>query len=136
VLWRCREIMLKSSHLFLQLAAANGFIVVVLGAFGAHGLEQFLPAAALDTWQTAVQYHMFHVTGLLAVSVVERLFVKSAALWWSGIAFLAGVLLFSGSLYVLAVTGVRWLGMITPIGGACFLLGWGLLFKVLVSHKV
>jgi len=112
----------------LVLTACNGFLVVLLGAFGAHGLEAMLSPERLETWQTAVQYHMFHTlalfgTGLLINSgSVPRIFYGSAQL------FLAGILLFSGSLYVLALTGISWLGMITPAGGLAFLGGWGLMF--------
>lgn len=123
-------------NLFLKLAAANGFLVVLLGAFGAHALENMVSPQSLNTWHTAVQYHMFHVGGFLAVSLAEKLFVKTPALYWSGISFLCGTLLFSGSLYLLALTNHRALGMVTPVGGVLFLLGWGLLFKGLLSRKV
>lgn len=121
--------------LFLRLAAASGFIVVGLGAFGAHGLRNMLDAAALGTWETAVQYQMLHVVALLAVGLLS-LRGELALLRWSGWSFVLGTLLFSGSLYLLALTGVRWLGMITPLGGVCFLLGWGLLFRAATSLSV
>ena len=121
--------------LYLRLAAASGFIVVGLGAFGAHGLRSLLGAERLGTWETAVHYQMFHVVGLLVVGLLaER--GDTALLRWSGWSFVLGTLLFSGSLYVLALTGVRWLGMITPLGGLCFLLGWALLFKAAASLSV
>lgn len=125
----------SSVSLFLRLAAASGFIVVGLGAFGAHGLRNLLDAARLGTWETAVQYQMLHVTALLAVGLLS-LRGELALLRWSGWSFVLGTLLFSGSLYVLALTGVSWLGMITPLGGVCFLLGWGLLFKAATGLSV
>jgi len=125
----------STASLFLRLAAASGFIVVGLGAFGAHGLRNLLDAVRLGTWETAVQYQMLHVTALLAVGLLS-LRGKSGLLRWSGWSFVLGTLLFSGSLYVLALTGVSWLGMITPLGGVCFLLGWGLLFKAAAGISV
>ena len=124
-----------TSSLFLRLAAASAFIVVGLGAFGAHGLRSMLDAARLGTWETAVQYQMFHVLALLVVGLLARDH-ESVLLRWSGWSFVLGTLLFSGSLYVLALTGLRWLGMITPLGGVCFLLGWALLFRVVKSKSV
>ena len=109
---------------FLVLAALNGFLVVALGAFGAHALKAMLSTEMLDVFQTAVQYHMFHLTGLLAVHVLVRETGLTSALLLAGNLFLAGIVLFCGSLYLLAVTGVSALGMITPVGGLCFLAGW------------
>lgn len=77
----------------------------------------------LAIYQTAVQYHMFHATGLLVVGIISR-WQTSPLMDWSGWTFLAGILLFSGSLYLMSVTGVRWLGAITPLGGLAFLAGW------------
>ena len=96
---------------------------VLLGAFGAHGLRDRLTADMLAVYETGIQYHLSHALGLLAVA-------WAASRWpnaWTGSAgwlFVAGILLFSGSLYLLALTGVRWLGAITPIGGLCFIAGW------------
>jgi len=96
---------------------------VVLGAFGAHGLQTRLTPDMLDTYEIGVRYHISHALGLLAVA-------WAAARWpgaWtsaSGYLFVAGIVIFSGSLYVLAVTGLRWLGAVTPIGGVCFIAGW------------
>jgi uncharacterized membrane protein YgdD (TMEM256/DUF423 family) len=123
-----------ASTLFLRLAAASAFVVVGLGAFGAHGLRNVLDAAGLATWDTAVQYQMFHVVALLVTGLLAR---ERETRWlrWSGWSFVLGTVLFSGSLYVLALSGLRWLGMITPLGGVCFLLGWGLLFKAVQSES-
>jgi len=96
---------------------------VVLGAFGAHGLRGRLSPDLLDVFETGVRYHLIHGLGLLAVA-------WAASRWpsgWVGAAgwlFVAGILVFSGSLYLLALTGARWLGAITPIGGLCLILGW------------
>lgn len=118
----------RISHQALSLAAINGFIVVMLGAFGAHLLEQKITADLLDTFQTGIRYHMFHVPALLAVALVATLKPEPGLLKTSLWAFAIGILLFSGSLYVLALTGMTWLGMVTPVGGVAFLLGWVLLF--------
>jgi uncharacterized membrane protein YgdD (TMEM256/DUF423 family) len=91
----------------------------VLGAFGAHALKARLGAEALSVWQTAVQYHFWHALALLAVPQLAGAWAKAAA--WL---FIAGVLVFSGSLYALALGAPRELGLITPIGGAALILGW------------
>ena len=85
---------------------------VILGAFGAHGLRERLTPEMLVVFETGVRYHLIHGLGLLAIA---------------GYLFVAGILIFSGCLYVLAITGIRWLGAITPIGGVCLIIGWGLL---------
>ena len=96
---------------------------VALGAFGAHGLRDRLEPAMLAVFETGVRYHMYHALALLGVAWASERFPggwTQAAGWL----FLAGIVVFGGSLYVLAVSGVRWLGAITPVGGVCFLLGW------------
>ncbi|MET0089498.1 MAG: DUF423 domain-containing protein [Candidatus Thiodiazotropha sp.] len=108
---------------WLILAALSGMLLVILGAFGAHALEPRLPADHLVWWQKAVHYQGLHTlalfgTGLLALQHSSR------ALHMAGGLFLAGILLFSGSLYVMALTGLRSLGMITPLGGLAFIAGW------------
>lgn len=108
----------------LVIAAVNGFLVVMLGAFGAHGLESFISSQRLDTWQTGVQYHMFHTLALLGTGMLIEHGGRSNILYSSAQLFLAGIILFSGSLYLLAVTGTSWLGMVTPAGGLAFLGGW------------
>ncbi|HWZ49573.1 MAG TPA: DUF423 domain-containing protein [Herbaspirillum sp.] len=106
--------------------AINMFIAVAAGAFGAHGLKQILSAEMLAIWQTAVTYQMAHALGLLAVALLlPRL--QSGLAAWAGRSMLTGIVIFSGSLYVLALTGIRMLGAITPLGGVAFLLAWGLL---------
>ena len=97
---------------------------VAAGAFAAHGLKGQLSADNLDIWQTAARYHLYHGLGLLAVAYAATRWsagLTTAAGWL----FVAGILLFSGSLYILAASGAKWLGAITPLGGLCFLAGWG-----------
>jgi len=108
-----------------RIAAATGFLAVALGAFGAHGLKElFAQNGMAGVWEKAVFYHFIHAVMLFVLA--ERKPFPAVA-WWS---FLAGICLFSGSLYLLAVTNVHWLGAITPIGGVSFLFGWGwLVFK-------
>ncbi len=111
---------------FIATAAILMFIGVAAGAFGAHGLKQMLSADMLAIWQTAVTYQMVHGLGMLALGIMlqqqENTLLRKAA--W---AMLAGIIIFSGSLYALALTGVRILGAITPIGGVAFLAGWAML---------
>jgi uncharacterized membrane protein YgdD (TMEM256/DUF423 family) len=110
-------------RVFFAIGAISAGLAVGLGAFAAHGLRARLSAEALQTFETGARYHMYHALALLAVAwAVTR---------WPGVAvsaagwlFIAGTVLFSGSLYLLAVTGVRALGAITPIGGFAFILGW------------
>ncbi|MDZ7754256.1 MAG: DUF423 domain-containing protein [Gammaproteobacteria bacterium] len=107
----------------LLAGAICAFLAVALGAFGAHGLSQRIDADLLEVYHTAVDYHMFHSLGLVAVGLLQR-HTPSSAARWAGALFLAGIVVFSGSLYVLAVSGVRQLGMVTPVGGVAFLAGW------------
>jgi uncharacterized membrane protein YgdD (TMEM256/DUF423 family) len=123
---------LKSVERVFLYAAINGFLVVVFGAFGAHGLEGVLSEARLETWQTAVLYHMFHVVALLAAGFLAYLLPASKSMNRAAYAFQLGILLFSGSLYVLALTDISALGYITPFGGLAFLLGWCLLIYGLI----
>lgn len=123
------------SRHYLLLTAINAFVVVMFGAFGAHALEARLSADMLQTWQTAVQYQMFHTTGLLAIAWLAREHATSTSLRWSGRLFAAGLVLFCGSLYLLALSGVRVLGAITPIGGVAWLAAWFLLGKVALAQS-
>ncbi|MEM1435369.1 MAG: DUF423 domain-containing protein [Pseudomonadota bacterium] len=110
----------------LAVAATLGFTGVALGAFGAHALADTIGAESLPTWKTAVQYQLIHAVALLGIAALEA---RSAAalLRWSGRLFVLGVVLFSGSLYVLVLDGPRWLGPVTPLGGLALLAGWLLL---------
>lgn len=113
-----------SSH-FLSLGALFAFIAVAGGAFGAHSLKAILSPEMLAVFETGVRYQMYHALALLAVGWAVHQFPQ-ASFHIAGWLFVAGILLFSGSLYVLALSGVRWLGAITPLGGVCLLAGWGL----------
>lgn len=112
----------RAGRLFAAIGAWSGFVAVAAGAFGAHALKARLAPDLLAVFETAVRYQMFHVIGLFAAAwLVARGASGAAAAGWC---FVAGTLLFSGSLYALAVTGVRGLGAITPVGGVLFLAGW------------
>jgi uncharacterized membrane protein YgdD (TMEM256/DUF423 family) len=109
--------------LWLVLGAANAFLSVAIGAFGAHGLRARVAMEQLAVFETGARYHMYHSLGLLAVGFLAQARpspLANAAGW----AMLAGIVLFSGSLYALVLSGVRALGAITPIGGTAFLAGW------------
>ena len=109
---------------FLIIAAINGLLAVAIGAFGAHALKARLAPDLLAIYHTAVQYHFYH---LLALSVVGLLLLQwphSRYFQLSGWLFIAGICLFAGSLYILALTGLRWLGAITPLGGLALIAAW------------
>jgi uncharacterized membrane protein YgdD (TMEM256/DUF423 family) len=113
-------------RVFTILGALSALIGVGAGAFGAHGLLERLDAAMLATFETGARYQMYHALGLLAVAWASTRWpggLTTAAGWL----FVAGTLLFSGSLYALSLSGVRWLGAITPLGGVAFLAGWACL---------
>jgi uncharacterized membrane protein YgdD (TMEM256/DUF423 family) len=104
---------------FFRIAAALCFLAVALGAFGAHSLKQTLEThGMLDVWNKAVLYHFVHAVALLVLALYGA---ANRSAWWL---LFAGILIFSGSLYVMALTNLRWLGAITPMGGLCFLAGW------------
>lgn len=115
-------------HFFTLAGSVSGFLAVLLGAFGAHGLKQILDDYSLKVFHTGVEYQFYHTFALILVGMLlqQR---DIAQLRYSGYAFLIGTVIFSGSLYLLAVTKVKILGAITPIGGVCFLVGW-VLFAV------
>jgi uncharacterized membrane protein YgdD (TMEM256/DUF423 family) len=113
-------------RIFFVLGSLLAAISVGLGAFGAHALRATLSAADLATFETAVRYQMYHALALLAVAWAATRW-PSGSVTAAGWAFVVGILVFSGSLYVLVLTGQRWLGAVTPLGGLAFLLGWALL---------
>lgn len=117
---------MSADRLWIAVGAAYGFLAVALGAFGAHALKARLAADALAVWNTAVHYHLAHALALVLVGVLATA-RPSAALTAAGGAFAGGVLIFSGSLYVLALSGVRAWGAVTPLGGVLFLAGWAAL---------
>jgi uncharacterized membrane protein YgdD (TMEM256/DUF423 family) len=107
------------NSILFRLAAALGFLAVALGAFGAHTLKGTLAANdTTEVWNTAVLYHFIHAIALLVLATLPATARAASGL------FVAGIVIFSGSLYVLALTNIRWLGAITPLGGLCFLAGW------------
>ncbi|MFN8535765.1 MAG: DUF423 domain-containing protein [Dehalococcoidia bacterium] len=113
----------SAARLFGILGAVLAGLAVAAGAFGAHALREAIPADRLDVFETAARYQMYHALGLLAVAwIIERRPSRLAG--FAGGVFALGILVFSGSLYLLSVTGLRWLGAITPIGGVLFLSGW------------
>ncbi|WP_342508364.1 DUF423 domain-containing protein [Sporosarcina sp. FSL K6-2383] len=121
---------------FIIAGAINAAIAVAFGAFGAHALKEKLSAHYLAVWETAVQYQMFHAIGLLAVGILmsSSLFGASTQLTWAGYLLLAGIIIFSGSLYVLSLSGIGILGAITPIGGVAFIAGWIMLIIAAVKY--
>ena len=112
---------------FLLVAAILGFLGVAFGAFGAHGLRERLSPEMLAVFEIGVRYQMYHVFALLAVAAAIAHFGRARLLLIAGWSFIAGVLIFSGSLYALALTGTGMFGAITPIGGVGFLFGWACL---------
>ena len=112
---------------FIAIGAISGFLVVILGAFGAHGLKDVLDDHGKLIYDKAVLYHMFHASAILILGIIQKI-LPEIQLQFVGWAFLLGILVFSGSLYILSITGIKWFGMITPIGGLLFIVGWLLLF--------
>ncbi len=123
-----------SARLTLLIAALAGFAGVGLGAFGAHGLKSVLSTEMMTVWQTAVQYHLVHAAVLLALALGMRC-PANQWLGRSAIMMTLGLLLFSGSLYTMALTGIRLLGIITPFGGVSWLIGWALLIPAALSFS-
>ncbi|RIL09859.1 DUF423 domain-containing protein [bacterium] len=109
---------------FFTLGSLLGALGVMLGAFGAHALRDRLPADLLATFEIGVRYHMYHALALVAAAYAVARWPGSSAAAWSGWLFAAGIAVFSGSLYVLVLTGARWLGAVTPIGGVMLVAGW------------
>ncbi|MCA1323452.1 DUF423 domain-containing protein [Herbaspirillum sp. alder98] len=112
-----------NERILVVVGAVNMFIAVCCGAFGAHGLKKMLSEDLLAVWHTAVTYQVMHALGMIAVALLMPKF-GGAGLTWAGNLMLAGIVIFSGSLYLLALTGTRILGAITPIGGVAFLAAW------------
>jgi uncharacterized membrane protein YgdD (TMEM256/DUF423 family) len=111
-------------RIFWALGSISGGLAVALGAFGAHVLKERMATELLANFETAARYQMYHALALLAVAWVVSRWPGSGLPVAAGWLFVAGTMLFSGSLYLLALTGVRWLGAITPLGGVAFVAGW------------
>lgn len=120
--------MTRLDHAILMFAAVFGALAVLSGAFGAHALKSVLDASLMQVYQTAANYHLAHALALGLVGLLLRQpgNAELAQRWFrrAALLFLFGLLLFCGSLYALSLTGLRWLGMITPLGGVCFIVGW------------
>lgn len=116
--------------------SVQAFLAVALGAFGAHALKTVLDDYGTGIWDTAVQYQMFHATAILIIGVLmsTKLIGQVATLKWASILMNLGIVFFAGSLYVLALSGIKVLGAITPIGGVLFLTGWILVIITVVKH--
>ena len=108
----------------ITMAAVNGLLAVMLGAFMSHSLEETITTDLLGVFQTGVSYHMYHSLAALAAGILSHIFPKVRLLKFSAYSFLLGIMLFSGSLYLLALTELPMIGMITPIGGIFFIFGW------------
>ena len=105
------------------------FSGVALGAFGAHALREKLAGYSLDIFKTAVMYHLIHAMGLFVIAWLQTI-TTDPKINLAGVFLIAGIILFSGSLYLLSVTGVKWLGAITPLGGMAFLAAWAIIFTI------
>lgn len=113
-----------NSRIMLLIAAILGGAGIVIGAFGAHSLPESISVERREWLETGVRYHMYHATALLALALADEKFGKLSLV---GVFWIVGVLIFSGCLYAMCITGVRWLGAIVPIGGLSFIVGWALL---------
>ena len=111
---------------FLMIGAISACLVVIMGAFGAHALNDILDDYGKTIYNKAVLYHMFHSIALLILGLINKV-QPEIQLFIVGWSFLFGIILFSGSLYILAITGIKSIGMVTPIGGILFIIGWGFL---------
>lgn len=114
-------------RLFFGIGSALGALAVVIGAFGAHGLKDRLDASMLAVFETGARYHLVHALAVIAAAWAAQRWPASALPAWAGWLFVAGIVLFSGSLYALALTGVKALGMVAPLGGLAFIAAWTLL---------
>ncbi len=115
------------AKLFIFLGSASAMLAVMFGAFGAHALKNRFDEYAMGVFETAVQYHFYHSFALLAVGIIALSQPQTVLLKTSGWLFLVGLIIFSGSLYILSLTGLRWLGAVTPLGGLAFIGGWACL---------
>lgn len=124
-----------NSKIALRLGAFFGFMTVLLGAFGAHTLKTKISVAALDIWNTAIQYQMFHTIALLAVAGLLMRSPSSKALKRAGIFLITGIIVFCGSLYLLALGAPKITGLFTPIGGVAWLIAWSSLIAMTFEKK-
>lgn len=115
---------MEKGRLFFALGCIAAALGVAAGAFGAHGLKNILTPEMLAVYETAVRYQIYHAFGLIVVGILLKLFSENSRLVIAGWCFVAGIILFSASLYALTLTNIRWFGAITPIGGIAFIVGW------------
>ncbi len=113
-----------NAHRMLLAGLVFLLLAVALGAFGAHALKSMISAAQLQIWKTASSYHFYHALGLVGLAIWSQSAHRNLASQIAGWCFILGICLFSGSLYLLALTGQSWLGMLTPLGGLLFMAGW------------
>ena len=123
------------SKFFISVGSLNAALSVILGAFAAHSLKSTISSEALNTFQTGVQYHFYHSLGLIIVGVVIQTTRTSISLSASGWSMLIGIVLFSGSLYTISLTGLGSIGIITPMGGVLFILSWVLLAVATLTNS-
>lgn len=119
---------------FLMIAAISGLLAVAIGAFGAHGLKSRMAEDLMAVYQTGVQYHFYHTLALFMVGLLLLQYPQLGLLKWSGGLMIVGIVLFSGSLYGLAISGLRWLGAVTPLGGVAFIAAWLCLLLAVYRH--
>ena len=120
-------------QIFISISAVLGLVGVALGAFGAHGLKERLSADMMSVYQTGSHYHLIHALALLGIGILARQ-MDVTAIKVAGISMIFGIFVFSGSLYALAISGVRILGAITPIGGVGFMIGWAALAVAAIQN--
>lgn len=123
------------SRIFIALGAVNAFVCVVLGALGAHWLKATLTADMLTSFQIGVQYHFYHAFGLILVGLAIDRFPQARTLKFARILMMTGIVLFSGTLYVVSLTGWRGMGMVAPLGGSSYMAGWLLFAYAALKHK-
>lgn len=123
------------SRTFIAWGSILMVLSVAIGAFGAHMLQDRITVDELATYETGVHYHMIHGLAVLITGILVKVQGESRKLFWAGALFIAGTIIFSGSLYVLSISGIKWLGAITPIGGVAFIVGWLLLMSSALSSK-
>lgn len=123
------------TKIFLLISALSGGLAVCLGAFAAHGLKSRLSVELLSAFKTGVDYQFYHTLALIAVALLLQQITASTPLLVSAWLLVAGMVLFSGSLYLMALGGPKWLGPITPLGGLCFIAAWGCLAWAIAKHQ-
>ncbi len=127
---------MQNARFFLLAGSANMMLAVMFGAFAAHALKSRISEHMLSIFHTGVEYHFYHALGLLVVGILMLHQSQSPDFFkWSGWLMLSGIFLFSGSLYILSISGIRWLGMITPVGGTMFIAAWLVLISGILKIK-